>query len=148
MTNTSSYISATKAEILAQLQSGELLIVNPQRKNGLIICYSFHAEFAGPGAIVGGNFDQDVIKIIPVGHLSLTKPQNREERNKAYLIRRQWIKLTLHITDNPVALERGQVILNQFQHWFDRETTTQVPDWAFAMLVGVMPETIKQARDS
>lgn len=135
------------SEILAKLQSKELLVVNPRRKNGLIIYKKYHAEFAGPGAIVGGQFDFDAVKVIPVGKLSLIYPETSEERRQAYKMRRQWVRLTKQITDNPVAIERAQVILNQFEHWFDALTVTQLPDEAFALLVGVLPQTIKKVRN-
>jgi hypothetical protein len=135
------------SEILAKLQSKELLVVNPRRKNGLIIYKKYHAEFAGPGAIVGGQFDLDAVEVIPVGKISLIDPQTSEEKRQAYKMRRQWIRLTKQITDNPVAIERAQVILNQFEHWFDTLTVTKLPDEAFALLVGVLPQTIKKVRN-
>lgn len=133
-------------EILDQLQQKKLLVVNPRRKNGLILFKPYHAEFAGPGAVVGSEFDVDVHGLISVGKLSLLIPQNTDEIIKAYLIRRQWVRLTKQITDNPVAIQRAQVILNQFDNWFDEKTTTQLPDEAFALLVGVLPQTIRQIR--
>ncbi len=140
------YLNFNPAQILECLRDKDFLIVNPRRKNGLIIYKEYHAEFAGPGAIVGGMFDTNVTKILPVGNLSFISPQTSKERISAYLIRRQWIRLIRHITDNPLSIQRAQIILNQFEHWFDLETTTQVPDEAFALLVGVLPLTIKQVR--
>ena len=135
-------------EILAQLKSQKLLVINPRRKNGLIICKKYHAEFAGPGAVVGGQFDLDAVEVIPVGKISLIDPQTSEARRQAYKMRRQWVRLTKQITDNPTPTERAQVILNQFEHWFDAETLAQLPDWAFALLVGVLPQTIRKVRQS
>ena len=133
-------------DILAKLQSQELLVINPRRKNGLIIYKKYHAEFAGPGAVVGGQFDLDALDIIPVGKISLIYPQNSEAKRRAYKMRRQWVRLTKQITDNPTPTERAQVILNQFEHWFDTETLAKLPDEAFAFLVGVLPETITKVR--
>ena len=135
-------------DILAQIKSQKLFIVNPRRKNGLIVYKKYHAEFIGPGAIVGGQFDLNAVDIIFVGNLSLIEPQNSEERRKAYKMRRQWVKLTKQITDNPIAIERAQVILNQFENWFDVETVENLPDEAFALLVGVLPQTIRKVRNS
>jgi len=129
------------------LEQKNLLIVNPRRKNALILIKTYYAEFAGPGAIVGGCFDEDLINAIPVGNLSLIKPQDFQERQRAYLIRRQWVKLIKQITDNPIPRQRAQVILNQFEHWFDSKTAEKVSDEVFASIVGVFPETIKKARD-
>lgn len=135
-------------DILAQIKSQKLFIVNPRRKNGLIVYKKYHAEFIGPGAIVGGQFDLNAVDVIFVGNLSLIEPQNSEERRKAYKMRRQWVKLTKQITDNPIAIERAQVILNQFENWFDVETVENLPDEAFALLVGVLPQTIRKVRNS
>ena len=135
-------------EILQRIRSQELLMVNPRRKNGLIIYKKYHAEFVGPGAIVGGQFDPDVIEVIPVGNLSLIEPKNSEARRTAYKMRRQWVRLTKQITDNPLPEERAQVILNQFENWFDSETANQIPDEAFALLVGVLPQTIRKVRNN
>ncbi len=135
-------------DILEKIKSRELFIVNPRRKNGLIVYKQYHAEFVGPGAIVGGQFDQDVHKVIEVGIPSLITPKTSEDRRQAYKMRRQWVKLTKQITDNQIATERARVILNQFEHWFDGETVKKLPDEAFAKLVGVLPQTIQRVRGS
>lgn len=139
---------ASSAALLAQLRSGQLLMVNSRRRNGLVIYKRFHAEFAGPGAAVGSFFDVDCQRVIPVGDLSLVEPENHEERQKAYLIRRQWIRLTQQFTDNAVPSQRAQMILNQFENYFDPETVAQLPDEAFALLVGVLPQTVRTVRRS
>ncbi len=141
-------MNSLSEDILSQLKSQKLLIVNPRRKNGLIVYKKYHAEFIGPGAIVGGQFDVNATDVIFVGNLSLIEPQNPEERRRAYKMRRQWVKLTKQITDNPIAIERAQVILNQFENWFDVETVENLPDEAFALLVGVLPQTIRKVRNS
>lgn len=135
-------------DILKQIQSQKLLLVNPRRKNGLIVYKKYHAEFVGPGAIVGGQFDNNAVDVIAVGKLSLIIPETSQQRRQAYKMRRQWVKLTKQITDNPVPTERARVILNQFEHWFDSETVAQLPNEAFAMLVGVLPQTIGKVRHS
>ncbi len=138
--------SATRLELIAQLNAGKLLMVSTRRRNGLIIYKSFHAEFAGPGAAVGSYFDVDCSEILPVGDLSLVSPDCQEDRQKAYLIRRQWIRLTQQLTDNPQPLQRAQMILNQFENYFGASTVDQLPDDAFALLVGVLPQTIRTVR--
>ena len=135
------------SQVLSQIQDGQLLVVNPRRKNGLILFKKYHAEFAGPGAVVGSLFDLDSARVLPVGNLILVQPQTSKEKINAYLIRRQWIRLTKQITDNPAPVQRAQVILNQFEHWFDAQTAAQMPDEAFALLVGVLPQTIRKVRD-
>lgn len=133
-------------EIVKMLHSGQVLVVNSRRRNGLIIYKNFHAEFAGPGAAVGSIYDRDCILALPVGNLSLLSPESHEERQKAYLIRRQWIRLLKQITEKPVPQQRVQKILEQFEQYFDAETVAQLPDEAFALLVGVLPQTVSAVR--
>ncbi|HEY9725246.1 MAG TPA: hypothetical protein V6D50_02255, partial [Chroococcales cyanobacterium] len=116
------------SRILKQLHNKELLIVNARRRNGIILYKPYHAEFAGPGSAVGGLFDLDCQRVLPVGNLSLLHHESADERQRAYLIRRQWIRLTRQITENPEPLRRAQMILNQFEHYFDNETIAQLPD--------------------
>ncbi|MCU0568706.1 MAG: hypothetical protein MUF49_19175 [Oculatellaceae cyanobacterium Prado106] len=133
-------------KILDMIHSGQLWMVNSRRRNGLILCKAYHAEFAGPGAAVGGFFDMDCKQVIPVGNLSLLRPENHEERQKAYLIRRQWVRLTQQFTDQSMPVQRAQMILNQFENYFDQETIARIPDEAFAQLVGVLPYSVRMAR--
>lgn len=137
---------ADASQILQYLQTGKVWVVSSRRRNGLILCKSYYAEFAGPGAAVGGVFDLDCQRVIPVGNLSLSQPESHEERQKAYLIRRQWIRLTQQFTDQSVPLQRAQMILNQFENYFDQDTIARIPDEAFAMLVGVLPYSVRMAR--
>lgn len=136
------------SDILSQLNSGQLLMVNRNRRNGLIIYKRFHAEFAGPGAAVGGFFDDDCVEVVLVGNTSLVYPETHEDRKNAYLIRLQWIRLTQQLTDSPTSLKRAQKILDQFENFFDIETVKQLPDEAFALLVGVLPQTINVVRQT
>ncbi len=129
-----------------QLKSGQLLMVDSRKRSGLILLKPFHAEFAGPGAAVGGLFDGECQSAIPVGNLSLIEPAGSDDRQKAYLIRRQWIRLTQQITDNPEPVARVQMILNQFENYFELSTVHGLPDEIFALLVGVLPQTVRSVR--
>lgn len=122
-------------------------MVNPRRKNGLILRKTYYGDFAGPGSIIGGIFDQDVVAVIPVGSLSLLTPTPGTEQEKAHLIRRQWVRLLQQITEKSTSEQRAQTILNQFEHWFDLETAAQITDDVFADLVGVLPQTIAKVRN-
>ncbi|MEA5627060.1 hypothetical protein [Nostoc sp. UHCC 0251] len=134
------------SDILTRLHSGEVFIVNSRRRNGLILFKRYHAEFAGPGAAVGGDYDCDCQRALPIGNLSLLTPESNEERQKAYLIRRQWIRLIKQITENPVAGQRVQKILDQFEQYFPPQLVALLPDVAFALLVGVLPQTVGVVR--
>ena len=128
------------------IQINNLLIVSSQRRNGLILYKRYHAEFAGPGSAVGGEFDRDCQQALPVGNLSLVSPKSSDELQRAYLIRRQWIRLTRQITEERVPLRRAQLLLNQFKHYFEPEAMDQLPDEALALLVGVLPRTMRIGR--
>jgi hypothetical protein len=135
------------SDIIKVLSTGKLLLVDSRRRNGLILIKHFHAEFAGPGAAVGGAFDVDSQEAIPVGDFCLVDSQSPQERQKAYGIRRHWVRLTEQLTAKPEALERAQMLLIQFEQYFDSETVAQIPDRALALLIGVFPQTIRSARE-
>ena len=127
------------------LTKDKLLMVNSRRRNGLIIFKRYHAEFAGPGAAVGSFFDLNC-HVLAVGNLSLIVPQSDKERQNAYLIRRQWARLTQKSTECPVPEDRVRTILQQFDAFFETETVAKIPDEAFALLVGVLPQTVHKVR--
>lgn len=132
--------------MLERIRNGQLLVVSHRRRNGLILCKPYHSEFAGPGAAVGGTLDQDCVAVLPVGNLLLSPPSGYEERQRAYLIRRQWIRLTQQFTRSKDPLERSQMILSQFENYFAAPILKTLPDEVFAELVGVFPKTIAQVR--
>ncbi|AFY51194.1 hypothetical protein Nos7524_5478 [Nostoc sp. PCC 7524] len=134
------------SDVLTRLHSGKVFIVNSRRRNGLILFKRYHAEFAGPGASVGGDYDCDCQWVIPIGNLSLLTPETYEERQKAFLIRRQWIRLIKQITEDPVPQHRVQKILDQFEQYFPSEMVANIPNIAFALLVGVLPQTVGMVR--
>jgi len=134
------------SNILTLIHSGKVLMVNSRKRNGLILFKEYHAEFAGPGAAIGGDYDSDCQGILPIGNLSLLTPECHEDRQKAYLIRRQWIRLIKQITEISVAKQRVQKILDQFEVFFPAEIVADIPDEAFAMLVGVLTQTVTIVR--
>lgn len=140
-------ISPGHDDILSKVRSSDLWIVNSRRRNGLILHKGFYTEFAGPGAAVGGGLDEDCCAVIPLGSLSLLPATSAEEQHKALKIRLQWVRLTQNFTDKPVALDRARMILEQFKSYFTTEIVDQVPDEAFALLVGVLPYTVRRARN-
>ncbi len=129
-------------DLLRMLHGGKLFIVNSRRRNGLILFKRHHAEFAGPGAAVGGDYDRDCFAALPIGNLSLLSPETNEDRQKAYLIRRQWIRLIKQITENSVPKQRVHKILDQFEQYFTSDMVSRLPDEVFALLVGVLPQTV------
>jgi hypothetical protein len=135
-------------EILNQLQSGQLLKVHGKPGNALIICHRHHAELAGPGAAVGGVFDVDCGRIIPVGKVSIVYPESRSDRQKAYALRQQWILFTQQAMESWVPLQRSQNLLTMLHQYFAPPLIEQLPDEVLAQLVGVLPTTIGMVRHS
>ena len=79
----------------------------------------------------------------------MLSPQSLEERQRAYALRMQWTRLIREITSRQAPLQRAQKILEQFEGFnFNAETIDQLPDEAFALLVGVLPHTIREVRNS
>lgn len=140
------YENLSGAEITEHLQNGRFMTINRCKRNGLIIYKPHHAEFAGPGAAVGGNCDLDCQKVIPVGNLSLIVPDNFNDRQTAYKIRIQWLRLMKKSTEYDDPLQRAEKLMFQFENFFDSQTLEQLPDEAFSLLVGVLPQTIKTVR--
>ncbi|MEM7726788.1 MAG: hypothetical protein AAF208_10510 [Cyanobacteria bacterium P01_A01_bin.45] len=134
--------------LLDTLHSRAISVVNSRRRNGVILFKRYHAEFAGPGAVIGGDYDLDCYGVLPIGNLSILSTDSHEERQKAYLIRRQWIRLIKQITEHPIPQQRVCKILDQFEQYFPSEIVSRLPDEAFALLVGVLPQTVKSVRCS
>ncbi|MFM7219005.1 MAG: hypothetical protein ACKO21_02095 [Nodosilinea sp.] len=137
---------AEDVDVMAKIRGQNLWTVNSRRRNGLILYKQFYTEFAGPGAAIGGSLDTDCRSVIALGSLSLVAPESIEDQQKALRIRLQWVRLTQNFTDKPVALDRARMILEQFKNYFDQSIVDQVPDEAFALLVGVLPPTVRRAR--
>jgi len=134
-------------DIMDLLAKGKYFIVNRNKRNGIIIFKPYYAEFAGPGAIVGGDYDRDCQGFIPIGNLSLLAPNSREEIIDALKIRRQWVVFMMEkITQIKSPIRRAQKIVEQFEEYFTEALVAPLPDEALAMLVGLLPQTIAMAR--
>lgn len=141
-------VSSRSTAVLSQLKSGQLLRVDPNRQGGLILCKAHHAEFAGPGAAVGGMFDLDCVRTIAVGDVALIYPASHQERQQAYRQRQEWFNSIQQPLMELVPLHRAQKILHLFAQSFDGKTVANLPSEALAMLVGVFPHTIAMAKQS
>lgn len=133
-------------EILNQLQSGQLMRVSGYRGNAIIICHRYHAEIAGPGAAVGGAFDIDCRRVIPLGNISIIHPQSRTERQQAYSLRQKWLLFSQHAMKNCVPLQRANSILVLLYKYFEPKIIEQLSDEVIAQLVGVFPKTVGMVR--
>jgi hypothetical protein len=133
-------------EIINQLQNGQLLRVRGCRGNAIIICHRHHAELAGPGAAVGGVFDINCSRVIPLGKISIVYPESSSERQKAYKLRQQWILFTQKAMESSVPLQRANNLLLSLYKYFEPQIIDQLPNEVLAQLVGVLPKTIAMLR--
>jgi hypothetical protein len=131
---------------LGRVLSGQVWIVNNRRRNGLLLIKEFYAEFAGPGAAVGGLVDQDCQAVIPLGDFELLLPKSLKEQETGYRIRLQWLKLVERFTARGDAKQRARKLLDQFEEFFDRPDIDKLPDQVLAAAVGVLPHVIRAAR--
>jgi len=131
---------------LTQIQTGHTLTVDHKRRNGLILCKPGYAEFAGPGAAIGGNFDLDCRELVTIGRLSLQPPTSYEDSHKAYCVRQAWNRLIHSFTQLESSGQRAKKILTQFELYFGKETVAQIPDQALALLARVSTDVIQAKR--
>lgn len=128
------------------LDSQPLLAISEHKKSGLILCKSFHAEFAGPGALIGAPLEQGCTAVIAIGSPEIVEVSTHEERQKAYGRRIQWIRWLQKITDHQDPVQRAEKLLSGFEAFFDRKIMASLPDEALALLIGVLPQTVTAVR--
>ncbi len=132
--------------LLHILNSGQLLMLEPTKRNAIIICKAFHAEFVGPGAAVGGPLDIESAGIIPLGDIAFCQPQTYRERQTAFAKRMHWIKWLQQTTDSPLPTQRARVLLFSLEEFFSAKEVAFIPSDVLARLAGVLPQTIDAAR--
>ncbi|MGD1903447.1 MAG: hypothetical protein ACFB9N_14535 [Geitlerinemataceae cyanobacterium] len=139
--------SCRSGDLISQLNGGQLLVVDGDRRSGLIVQKRYHSEFAGPGSAVGGFFDAGVQRIYPIGELSLSAPPSDayEARQKAFSTRRQWLRFMEQLTTDAAPLARALTLLERFEQFFDCDAIEAIPNETLATLIGVMPSTIALA---
>lgn len=126
--------------------------VSAHRRNGLILCKTFHAEFVGPGAAVGRPSDFDCHTVIAIGKQSsettalntLEELITLEERQDAYRRRIQWMNWLRKLTDQQHPKARAEALLASFDAFFEPETVATLPVEVLALLIGVLPRTMEQ----
>ncbi len=126
--------------------SRQLLAVSEHRRSGLILCKEHHAEFAGPGAAVGSEVEQDYQAIIAIGSPSLVPVTNHTDRQRAYSRRIQWGRWLHKIVDNPDPIQRVERLFYSFEEFFGFQVAANLPNAVLANLVGVLPQTIQMLR--
>lgn len=120
--------------------------VSAQRRNGLILCKAYHAEFAGPGAAIGRPCDFDCEFAIALGKKwKLVNVSTEEEAQNAYRRRIQWMYWLKKLTEQKQPLQRAEALLSSFDAFFDAEAIASLPPFVLARLVGVFEGTMVQA---
>ncbi len=123
-----------------------LLAISEQKKSGLILCKEFHAEFAGPGAVVGSLVEPHYRAVIAIGSPQLIPIKSFDDRRRAYGRRIQWGRWLQKIVETPEPTLRAERLLAGFEEFFGRQVVISLPSEVLAMLVGVFPGTIESAK--
>lgn len=121
-------------------------IISPHRRNGLILCRDYHAEFIGPGAVVGRMEDDGCKSIIAIGNLELLPADSTQAIQDAYRRRIQWSYWLNKITHSHTPDARASELLASFDAFFEPEVVSTLPVDLLAMLIGVLPRTMAAVR--
>lgn len=128
------------------LPSEHLVAISEQKKSGLILCKEFHAEFAGPGAVIGSLVEPHYRAVIAIGSPELVPVKSFDDRRRAYGRRIQWGRWLQKIIENAEPTLRAERLLAGFEEFFGRQVVTSLPSDVLAMLAGVFPSTIDAVR--
>lgn len=140
--------SSQQAIVLHRITSGTVWAIAPETKGGLLLVKPFYVDFAGPGAAVGGKFDQDCVAVYAVGQVRLQPILTQGDRAAAIHTRRTYAAQLAAILDMPQATQRGHCILSQLATWLPGNLALTIPAELTASLAGVLPRTIQQAWQS
>jgi hypothetical protein len=130
----------------AALNSQQLLAVGEHKRSGLIICKAHHAEFAGPGAIVGTLVEQACVSVIAIGAPEIVPVFTHQQRQTAYSRRIQWIRWLQKITEHTDPSQRAEKLFASFEEFFGAQALMSLSDDVLALLIGVFPSTIVSVR--
>ena len=119
-----------------------LFAVGEQKRSGLILCKSYYAEFAGPGAAIGNLTSQEYVAVIAIGAPEIEEMMTHEDRQKAYSRRIQWIRWLNKIVSGESSVERVEQLFSGFGEFFGNEILAEIPDEVLALLASVLPQTI------
>lgn len=135
---------ANRSEVA--LPTEHLVAISEQKKSGIILCKDFHAEFAGPGAVIGSPVEPQYRAIITIGSPELVPVTSFDDRRRAYGRRIQWGRWLQKIIENPEPTQRAERVLAGFEEFFGRQVAISLPSNVLAMLAGVFPGTIDAVR--
>lgn len=128
------------------LSGQQLLAVGEHKRSGLIICKAYHAEFAGPGAVVGTLVEQACVNVIAIGAPEIIPVVTHQQRQTAYSRRIQWNRWLQKITEHTDPIQRAEKLFASFEEFFGAQALTGLADEVLALLIGVLPSTIATVR--
>lgn len=138
--------SSTHDNSASEQPPDRLLAVGGQKRGGLILCKLYHAEFAGPGALVASPVELDDTVVIAIGSPELVPVMSHEDRQRAYSSRIQWVRWLQKLVEHPDPHLRVEKLISSFDAFFGHQVVAGLPDEALALLVGVLPQTVQAVR--
>jgi hypothetical protein len=139
-------IPPSQSEVAAPA-THQLLAISENRRSGLILCKAFHAEFAGPGAVVSSTVEQPYSAVIAIGAPELIVVPDAEARRQAYSRRIQWGRWLSKIAEHSDSIERTERLFAGFEGFFGRQVVMGLPAEVVSSLIGVFPETVKSVQE-
>ena len=126
-------------------KSGQLLVLKPNCRGGLIIQKPFYADFVGPGAAVGGSFDIQCTSVYVIGEVEFDVPATYEERQQAFQSRIAYIQKLEEILSVSSSIHRACLMIRQLSLWLGVSHVRRIPLELIAQLGGVLPKTVSVA---
>lgn len=139
-------MSQASSPPLQLLKSGQLLSLTADSQGWLLIQKPYFAEFAGPGAAVGGSFDIKCTSVYVIGNVKFQVPETHAERQQSYQQRITYIEQLQEITSDPSPLSCAHTMVNQLNQWCGVDEVKNIPNEWIAQLIGALPQTVAAAR--
>lgn len=137
--------SAHNTALLHRLTRGHVLTIAPDSLGGLLLVKSFYVDFAGPGAAVGGGFDQACTAVYAIGQVHLQTVLTPAERQSAIDIRIAYSEQLSAIVDRSQPHQRAHLITRWLAEWLPGNLSLMVSAELAAGLAGVLPNTVRMA---
>ena len=145
---TASGLTPLNETILRRIQSGSLISLVTDSLGGLIIIKPFYADFAGPGAAIGGEFDRRCTAIYTVGNVQLQTPVTHAEREMTILTRVAYAEALTTLLNIQVPIRRSSLMIEHLCQWMPRDIAETIPAELIGKLISVPPATVKLAWQS
>ncbi|MDJ1175887.1 hypothetical protein [Roseofilum capinflatum] len=124
-----------------------IFAISPQKKSALILCNDYYAEFLGPGAAITSH--EQGRQLVFIGSPELLPITNRQDYHQAYSMRLQWMRWLHKLTRfSPNPFCRTEKLLSSLEAFFGQETVEGLNPHVLAQLIGVLPQTVTQVRNS